>query len=172
MQVEVPGPAEPFAHRLTDQRVGHAQAAGAVLDQQSGGDGVVGGVEQAVTVEAAGGDEHRQRGRLTGDGGQVEDLRDDGIEAVEPDTEHRPHRFRQIITERALGVLDQLGEEEGVAAGRGVELVGVLCVATVQRQQFADLVGGEAPDRDARERALARQRGSDAVQLRGRVVGR
>ena len=85
MEVEAAGPAQPLADRLTDQRVGHPQAAGAVLDQQAGGHGMVGGVEQAVTVEAAGRDEHRERrGRLAGDGGQVEDLRDDRIEAIEP----------------------------------------------------------------------------------------
>ena len=101
VQVEPPGPPEARADRLADQGVRHGQAPGAVLDEQPGGDGGVGGVEQVVAVEAARGDEDRQRGRLPGDGGQVEHLHDDRVEAVEAQADHRPDRLGQLAAERA-----------------------------------------------------------------------
>ena len=47
---------------------------------------------------------------------------DDGIEAVEAQADHRPDRLRQVAADGAVGVADQLGEEEGVAAGGGAQL--------------------------------------------------
>ena len=97
----------------------------------------------SIALQSAGRAEHGQRGRRPGDGGQVEDLADDGIEAVEAQADHRPDRLRQVAADGAVGVADQLGEEEGVAAGGGTQL-------------------GRARRRRARSSAAARRRSSVA----------
>ena len=61
VQVEPAGPPDARPDRLTDQGVRHGQAAGAVLDQQPGGDGGVRGVEELIALQPAG----RRRGRAT-----------------------------------------------------------------------------------------------------------
>ena len=151
VQVEAPGAPEAGPDRLADQGVGHVEPAGAVLDEQPGGDGGVGGVEQVVAVEPAGVDEHRQRGRAAGDGGEVEDLHDTRIEAIEAQADHRPDRLRQLVADVALGVADQLGQEERVAAGGGVQLGGLGIVAAG---------AGAAARRRCRSRGRRRRGGS------------
>ena len=172
VQIEAPGAPEAGPDGLADQGVGHVEPAGAVLDEQSGGDGDVGGVEQVVAVEAAGVDEDRQGGGVAGDGGEVEDLDDAGVEAIEAQADHRPDRLRQLVADVALGVADQLGQEERVAAGGGVQLGGLGLVVAGEAQQLGDGVGGEGIDTEAGQQPVAGQGAGDAFELGRRVVGR
>ena len=171
MKVESPCPPEPLVDHLTDQRVRHRQAPRAVLHQQTRRDRVVGRVEQAIPIEPTGGDEHRQRGCLPGDGGQVQDLHHDWIEPIEADTEHVANRVGKIRARLAVGIADQLGQEERVAAGGGAQLGSADRFMTVQLEQRTDLARAEHVDRDACQQAVTAERGGDPVQLGRRIVG-
>ncbi len=146
VQVEAAGPPEPAADRLADQRVLDAEAAGAVLHEQAGGDRGVGGVEQVVAVEPGGVHEDGQGGGLAGDGGEVEHLHHARVEAIEAQADHGPDRLRQLAAGRPVGMADQLGEEERVAAGGRLQLRRLRLVAPVQAQQLGDRRGRQGAD--------------------------
>ena len=120
-----------------------------------------------VAVEPARGDEHRQRRRLAGDGGEVEHLRDDRVEAVEPQPDHRPDRLRAARRRVAPSVwrissvrkkaLPPVAACSSAASG---------VVAPVDPQQLADVVGGETVDDDPRQQPVAGEIGGAAVELR------
>ena len=171
VQIESSGAPEAGADRLADQGVGHVEPPGAVLDEQSGGDGDVGGVEQVVAAEAAGVDEDRQGGGVAGDGGEVQDLDDAWVEAIEAQADHRPDRLGELVADVALGVADQLGQEERVAAGGGVQLGGLGSVVAGEPQQLGDGVGGEGIDTETGQQPIAGEGAGDAFELRRRVVG-
>ncbi len=123
VQVEAAGTAQAGDHGLADQGVRHGEPARSVLHQESRREGGVDGVEQAISVESARPLEDGQRGRGAGDRGEVEHMGHGPVEPIETHTHHRPDGFGELATERCpVAVADELGEEEGVAASRRVEL--------------------------------------------------
>ena len=170
MQVESAGAAEPGADRLADERVGHPEPSGAVLDEEPGGHGRVRRVQELVAVEPGRVDEDRQGRRVARHGGDVEDLHDMGVEAVEAQPDHRPDRLGQLVADGAVGVADQLGEEERVAAGRRLEVGGGGHVAVVHPQQLHDRRRPEGADRHPGEEPVAGELRGDPIELRARVV--
>ena len=150
MEIEPARPTEPLVDHLPDQRVWHCQATSAVLDEEPRRDRMVGGIEQAIPVEPAGGNKDRERRCLTGDGGEVEHLHHDRVEPIEAHAEHVANRVREVGAGLASGVPDQFGEEEGIAAGGSPQLGGPDGFLPVQLEQRADLSRAERVDRDAR----------------------
>ena len=116
---------EPGKHRLTDQRVGKREPAGAVVVQQAGGDGRIGGIEEAVGVEVGSVGENGQRGHRFGDSCDSDDVGDGPVETVEAGTDHRRSPTREFVVGTVVGMGDQLGDEERVSAGGGVQLAGI-----------------------------------------------
>ena len=126
----------------------------------------------SIALQSAGRPEDGQRGRRPGDGDQVEDPADDRVEAVEAQADHGPDRLRQIAADGAVGVADQLGDEEGVAAGGGTQLGRPRRVAPADPQQLGDARrSARRPTAHAREQPVAGEPGGDPVELGRRIVG-